>query len=202
MCGIAGVVSWDRPIAEPAGVARLLAEALAHRGPDGQGIWMPSSADVFLVHRRLAIIDPGPDGAQPMATPDGRHRIVFNGEVYNYRELRRELEAGGERFSTGSDTEVLLRLIVRDGPAALARVRGMFALACWDTKDRALLMARDRFGIKPLYVAPAPHQIAFASELGALRAARIVVGEPSPAGVLGFLTWGSVIPPLTWQRGV
>jgi len=202
MCGIAGVVSWDRPIAEPAGVARRLADALAHRGPDGDATWMPPAADVLLVHRRLAIIDPGPDGAQPMATPDGRHHMVFNGEVYNYRELRRGLESRGERFSTASDTEVLLRLIVRDGPTALARVRGMFAVACWDTEDRALLMARDRFGIKPLYVAPAPHQIAFASELGALRAARIVVGEPSPAGVLGFLTWGSVIPPLTWQRGV
>jgi acyl-CoA synthetase (AMP-forming)/AMP-acid ligase II len=111
---------------------------------------MPPSADVLLVHRRLAIIDPGPDGAQPMATPDGRHHIVFNGEVYNYRELRCELESRGERFSTASDTEVLLRLIVRDGPAALARVRGMFAFACWDTHDRALFMARDRFGIKPL----------------------------------------------------
>ncbi|PYR17057.1 MAG: asparagine synthase (glutamine-hydrolyzing) [Acidobacteria bacterium] len=201
MCGIAGVVSWDRPIAEPARVARVLADALAHRGPDGRATWIPPSEDVLLVHRRLAIIDPGPDGAQPMATPDGRHRIVFNGEVYNYRELRRDLEAGGERFSTASDTEVLLRLIVRGGPAALARVRGMFAFAWWDAEDRTLLVARDRFGIKPLYVAPAPHQIAFASELGALRASGILAGEPSPAGVLGFLTWGSVIPPLTWQRG-
>src|SRR5438093_324962 len=123
MCGIAGVVSWDRPIAEPARVARVLADALAHRGPDGRATWIPPSEDVLLVHRRLAIIDPGPDGAQPMATPDGRHRIVFNGEVYNYRELRRDLEAGGERFSTASDTEVLLRLIVRGG----AGDRGVFA---------------------------------------------------------------------------
>src|SRR5439155_9616706 len=89
-----------------------------------------------------------------------------------------------------------------DGPAALARVRGMFAFACWDAADRVLLMARDRFGIKPLYVAATPHQLAFASELAALRAARLVDGETSAAGVLGFLAWGSVIPPLTWQRGV
>ena len=202
MCGIAGVVSWNGPLAAPAGVARRLADALAHRGPDDEGIWTPPTADVLLVHRRLAIIDPGPDGAQPMATHDGRHRIVFNGEIYNYRELRRDLESHGERFSTASDTEVLLRLIVRDGPAALARVRGMFAFACWDSGDRTLLMARDRFGIKPLYVTATPHQLAFASELAALRAARLVDGGTSAAGVLGFLMWGSVIPPLTWQRGV
>src|SRR5207247_1836301 len=159
MCGIAGVVSWDRPIAEPARVARVLADALAHRGPDGRATWIPPSEDVLLVHRRLAIIDPGPDGAQPMATPDGRHRIVFNGEVYNYRELRRDLEAGGERFSTASDTEVLLRLIVRGGPAALARVRGMFAFAWWDAEERTLLVARGRFGLKALYVAPARHAV-------------------------------------------
>ena len=94
---------------------------------------------MLLVHTRLAIIDPGPSGAQPMATPDGRHRIVFNGEVYNYRELRRSLEARGERFTTGSDTEVLLRLLACDGPGALAQVRGMFALAWWDAEARALV---------------------------------------------------------------
>jgi len=202
MCGIAGVVSWDRPLADPGDIARRLAGALAHRGPDGEGSWSPSAANVLLVHRRLAIIDPGPEGAQPMSTPDGRHHIVFNGEIYNYRELRRDLESRGERFSTASDTDVLLRLTVRDGPSALARVRGMFAFACWDAVDGVLLMARDRFGIKPLYVAATPHQIAFASELAALRAAHLVAGETSAAGVLGFLTWGSVIPPLTWQRGV
>ncbi|MBZ5555774.1 MAG: asparagine synthase (glutamine-hydrolyzing) [Acidobacteriia bacterium] len=211
MCGIAGVVSLGRPIADRTGVARLLSDALAHRGPDGGGVWSPASmsaADVLLVHRRLAIIDPGPDGAQPMATPDGRHHIVFNGEVYNYRELRRDLEARGERFFTQSDTEVLLRLLARDGAPSLARVRGMFALACWDDAERSLLLARDRFGIKPLYVASGgpdaagARQIAFASELTALQAARLLDGEPSPAGVLGFLSWGSVIPPLTWQRGV
>src|SRR5256885_7382659 len=144
MCGIAGIVRPDGGIA--AGTAASLDAALAHRGPDGRGAWRSPEGDALLVHRRLAIIDPGPSGAQPMATPDGRHHIVFNGEIYNYRELRRDLESHGERFSTASDTEVLLRLIVRDGPPALARVRGMFALACWDSRDRVLLMARDRFG--------------------------------------------------------
>jgi len=202
VCGIAGVVTAGRPLAGSTDVARLLAAALAHRGPDGEGTWTSPSGDALLVHRRLAIIDPGPDGAQPMAYAGGRYQIVFNGEVYNYRELRRDAEARGHRFATQSDTEVLLALVAHDGPSALARVRGMFALACWDASERSLVMARDRFGIKPLYVVMTPDRVACASELSALRAARLVDGEPSAAGVLGFLAWGSVIPPLTWQRGV
>ena len=203
MCGLAGVVRRGGPVAvDPSGLADALSAALAHRGPDGRGCWLSPDRDALLVHRRLAIIDPGPDGAQPMATDDGGWRIVFNGEVYNYRQLRLELESSGERFDTASDTEVLLRLLASQGPAALSRVRGMFALACWDARDRSLLLARDRFGIKPLYVALAEGRIAFASELGALRAARLVDDGPSAAGVLAFLSWGSVPPPLTWRRGV
>src|SRR6185436_11113998 len=153
-------------------------------------------------HRRLAIIDPGPGGAQPMTTADGRHTIVFNGEIYNYRELRAGLEARGVRVSGASDTEVLLRIVALDGPAGLARVRGMFAFACWDAADRSLLVARDRFGIKPLYVAAAGGRIAFASEVGALRRAGLTSGRTSTAGVLAFLEWGSVPSPLTWTDGV
>jgi len=141
MCGIAGVVTTGRPIVDRSIVARHLADALSHRGPDGEGLWTSDADDVLLVHRRLAIIDLGPDGAQPMATPDGRHHLVFNGEVYNYRDLRLELEARDERFVTSSDTEVLLRLLARDGTAALARVRGMFALGWWDAAERALVLA-------------------------------------------------------------
>src|SRR5437016_1032708 len=107
MCGIAGVARCAGPI-EP-DPAATLSRALAHRGPDGEGVWRSPSRDVLLVHRRLAIIDPTPSGAQPMQTRDSRHSIVFNGEVYNYRELRRALEARGERFDTSGDTEVLLR---------------------------------------------------------------------------------------------
>src|SRR5438034_4681920 len=109
MCGIAGVVTAGRPLAGSTDVARVLAAALAHRGPDGEGRWLSPAGDVLLVHRRLAIIDPGPGGAQPMSTADGRHQIVFNGEVYNYAALRRDLEQRGERFASHSDTEVLLR---------------------------------------------------------------------------------------------
>jgi asparagine synthase (glutamine-hydrolysing) len=187
--------------ADPHGLALTLGESISHRGPDGNGCWLSPTAEVLLVHRRLAIIDPTTGGAQPMASPDGRMRIVFNGEVYNHRELRRALEARGERFTTESDTEVLLRLVALDGAAALSRVRGMFAFACWDAADRSLLVARDRFGIKPLYVAATTKRFAFASELGALRDAGLLDGVPAAASVLAFLSWGTVPPPLAWNRG-
>ena len=200
MCGIAGVVRRDGAIAPDPSAA--LGAALAHRGPDGRGVWRAPAGDALLVHTRLAIIDPGPSGAQPMATPDGRHRIVFNGEVYNYRDLRRSLDRRGEPFSTGSDTEVLLRLLALDGPAALAQVRGMFALAWWDVEARTLVLARDRFGIKPLYVAATERSIAFASEIQALVSSGLVERAIDPAGVLGFLAWGTVPPSLTYLVGV
>jgi asparagine synthase (glutamine-hydrolysing) len=201
MCGIAGVARRDgSPITDPNALAAIFSAALAHRGPDGSGVWTAPDADVLLVHRRLAIIDLSADAAQPMMI-DGRHVMVFNGEVYNYRELRAELEGRGVRFRTASDTEVLLRLIATEGPDALARVRGMFALAYWNGSEQSLLLARDRFGIKPLYVAAAPGSIAFASELQALRSARLVERRPSPSAVLAFLSWGSVPPPLAWNDG-
>jgi asparagine synthase (glutamine-hydrolysing) len=200
VCGIAGVVRRDGAVAEE--TAAALDRALAHRGPDGCGAWRSADGGVLLVHRRLAIIDPGPSGAQPMATPDGRHRIVFNGEIYNYREIRRELEARGERFATGSDTEVLLRLLACDGVASLQRLRGMFAFAWWDGETRSLVAARDRFGIKPLYVAARGGALAFASEAHALVDSRLVDRVVDPAGVLAYLSWGSVPPSLTWIDGV
>jgi asparagine synthase (glutamine-hydrolysing) len=200
MCGIAGLVRHGGAIERDPSASLSL--ALAHRGPDGEGVWRSVDGQVVLVHRRLAIIDPGPTGAQPMRTADGRHHIVFNGEVYNYRELRHSLEGRGERFTTGSDTEVLLRLLVRDGPDALAHVRGMFALAWWDDRERELLLARDRFGIKPLYVAATGDSLAFASEIRALAAAGLVDRGVDPAGVMAYLSWGTVPPSLTWMIGV
>jgi asparagine synthase (glutamine-hydrolysing) len=199
MCGIAGVVSFSGAPPD-ASTAAALGAALAHRGPDGEGTF--TSTGVLLVHRRLAIIDPTAAAAQPMSAVNGRYQLVFNGEVYNHRELRRELESRGVTFHTASDTEVLLQLLVHAGPGALSRVRGMFALALWDERERTLLVARDRFGIKPLYVACHGNQLAFASEVGALRRSGLVSRDVSPAGVLAYFSWASIPAPLTWLRDV
>src|SRR4051812_47661772 len=201
MCGIAGVAHrGGSALTDPRALGGILSGAMAHRGPDGSGTWVAPGSDVLLVHRRLAIIDLTTDAAQPMML-DGRHVIVFNGEIYNYRELRADLESRGVRFRTASDTEVLLHLLAADGPAGLARARGMFALAWWNAGARSLVLARDRFGIKPLYVAAGAGSLAFASELRTLRAAALVDADPSPAAMLAFLAWGSVPPPLAWNRG-
>jgi asparagine synthase (glutamine-hydrolysing) len=201
MCGIAGVFSWsDAGAFDAIRTAADLRAALAHRGPDGEGTF--TDPGLLFVHRRLAIIDPTPGGRQPMATPDGRYCLVYNGEIYNYRELRADLERSGVRFVSSSDTEVLLALIVRDGITALNRARGMFALALWDGAARRLTVARDRYGIKPLYVAARDGRVAFASEIGALRRASLVEREVSPAGVLAYLAWSYIPSPLTWLRGV
>ncbi|MDA0674970.1 MAG: asparagine synthase (glutamine-hydrolyzing) [Proteobacteria bacterium] len=166
MCGIAGSTRCDLA------TLRAMGARLAHRGPDGNGVWRAVSDEQTgpgLVHARLAIIDLSPGGAQPMASQDGRYVIVYNGEVFNYRTLKDDLEAAGERFSSQSDTEVLLRLLMREGVEGLARVNGMFALALWDHVTGTLLLARDRLGIKPLVYAPlAGGALAFASEIGAL----------------------------------
>ena len=201
MCGIAGVLSRES-LADGEALAGRLDDQLAHRGPDGHAHYRGAGGRLLLVHRRLAIIDTTPAGRQPMAAPDGRRRIVFNGEIYNYRDLRDQLIRQGERFTTGTDTEVLLRLIVREGPAALASLRGMFALALWDDEDGSLLVARDRFGIKPLYVAATAAHVAFASEIDTLTSTALAPRQVDPAGVLAFLRWGSIPPPLTWRRGI
>src|SRR5689334_5201071 len=201
MCGIAGVFSWSSAGAfDVTRTAADLRAALAHRGPDGEGSF--TDQGLLMVHRRLAIIDPTSGGRQPMRTPDGRYCLVYNGEIYNYRELRADLERAGVRFASASDTEVLLALVVRDGIAALHRARGMFALALWDRDERSLTVARDRYGIKPLYIAASSGRVAFASEIGALRRASLVEREVSPAGVLAFVAWSYIPSPLTWLRGV
>ncbi|HXG88135.1 MAG TPA: asparagine synthase (glutamine-hydrolyzing) [Vicinamibacterales bacterium] len=201
MCGIAGVIRFT-PGSNFTSIAERLDAGLAHRGPDDRGRYVSPAADALLVHRRLAIIDPTSCGHQPMATPDGRHHIVFNGEIYNHRALRADLESSGETFHTNSDTDVVLRLIARRGVSALATVRGMFALAVWDNHARELTVTRDRFGIKPLYVAATTRQVGFASAVSALIDAGLSDGTIDAAGVLAFLRWGHIPAPLTWVRGV
>jgi asparagine synthase (glutamine-hydrolysing) len=165
MCGIAGSTR-----ATPETLAAMLAR-IVHRGPDAAATWIDAEAGTGLAHARLAIVDLSPGGAQPMASPCGRWVIAFNGEIYNHAALRAELEAAGESFRSTSDTEVLLRLLMRDGMGALPRLVGMFAFALWDREARSLLLVRDRLGVKPLvYGRLADGGLAFASEIDALRA--------------------------------
>jgi len=167
MCGIAGIVNLrGRPV-EPNEIHRLT-DQIAHRGPDGAGYWFSADRSVALGHRRLAIIDPGPGGYQPMSSADGRHVIVFNGEIYNFLELRQELEARGEKFRSESDTEVILAAWRNWREQMLLRFNGMWALAIFDTQTGDLFLARDRFGIKPLLYALSPERLVFASEYRAL----------------------------------
>lgn len=170
------------------------------RGPDAEGLW--SSAGMVLGHRRLAILDLDARANQPMVSADGRYAIVFNGEIYNFRELRRELEADGVAFRTTSDTEVLLTLFAREEERMLPRLRGMFAFAIWDTQSRELFLARDPYGIKPLYYTRTKLGFAFASQVKALLASGLVTLEPEPAGMAGFYLWGSVPEPWTLYRDV
>jgi asparagine synthase (glutamine-hydrolysing) len=167
MCGIAGIVNFRGQPVERAAIEQLT-DRMAHRGPDGAGYWFSAERNVALGHRRLAIIDPGPGGYQPMLSGDGRHVVVFNGEIYNFLELRQELEALGETFRTQSDTEVILAAWRIWREKMLSRFNGMWALAIFDTETRELFLARDRFGIKPLLYAMSPKCLVFASEQRAL----------------------------------
>ncbi len=165
------------------------------RGPDAEGLW--SGEGVVLGHRRLAILDLDARANQPMLSADGRYTIVFNGEIYNFRELRGELKSEGISFRTTSDTEVLLALFAREGERMLHRLRGMFAFAIWDTQSRELFLARDPYGIKPLYYSKTKDGMLFASQVKALLASGLVSKEREPAGLAGFYLWGSVPEPWT-----
>jgi asparagine synthase (glutamine-hydrolysing) len=192
MCGICGVVSANGS-ADPERVARM-SGTLVHRGPDSAGEFSDGTA--ALAARRLSIIDLE-TGDQPIANEDGTLHVVQNGEIYNYRELRRELERAGHRFRTHGDTEVLLHLYEQHGDGFAERLRGMFAIAIWDAPRRRLVLARDRFGIKPLYYRDAAGELAFASELRALPR-----GEIDLDAVEAFLAFNSIPAPLTIFRDV
>jgi asparagine synthase (glutamine-hydrolysing) len=173
---------------------------MAPRGPDGCGEWLAPDGRVGLGHRRLAIIDLSEAGAQPMSS-DERYWIVFNGEIYNYRELRAELSAH-HVFRSQSDTETILALFAREGVGGLARLRGMFALAIWDEREKTLLLARDPNGIKPLYYASDGRYLRFASQVKALVAGGEVSTRVDAAGACGFLIWGAVPEPWTIYEAV
>ena len=205
MCGIAGIVG-QAPLPDLEVPLRRMQAALRHRGPDDAGIFIAPGRNAGFAHTRLSIIDLSPAGHQPMSTPDGRFTIVFNGEIYNFRELRRELMAGGVAFRSSSDTEVLLRMYERFGIRFVEQLRGMFALAIWDEREGQCLLARDPLGIKPLYLRVqgrgAGCELAFASEVRALVAGGVAEAEVDPEALMGYLRTGSVPEPLTILRGV
>ena len=192
MCGICGIASTHGTV-DPGRLAAMSA-TLVHRGPDSDGTHL--DGPVGLAARRLAIIDLA-TGDQPISTADGRLTVVQNGEIYNYRELRRELDRAGHRLATSGDTEVLLHLYSEYGDRFVERLRGMFALALWDSERRRLLLARDRYGIKPLYYRDAAGELEFASELRALPR-----GEIDLDALDAFLAFNSVPGPLTIFRDV
>src|SRR5712692_9850301 len=203
MCGINGTFAYH-PASSAPGEAELLAtrDAMRLRGPDGSGAWWTKDRRCGLGHRRLAIIDLSGRASQPMTSEDGRFVVVFNGEIYNYPELRAELEADGARFRTTSDTEALLHLYARHGAEMVHRLRGMFAFAIWDEARRSLFLARDPYGIKPLYTANDGWTFRFASQVKALLAGGHVSHDPEPAGIVGFHLFGSVPEPFTLYRDV
>nr|WP_315412453.1 asparagine synthase (glutamine-hydrolyzing) [uncultured Pseudomonas sp.] len=167
MCGIAGLIHLDNNPVSPA-VLQRMTDAIAHRGPDGEGHWI--EGNVGLGHRRLAIIDLSPAGHQPIASISQRFVLVYNGEVYNYRELRTELETLGYQFRSRTDSEIVLNALIAWGVEALERFNGMFGLALWDRQEQTLLLARDRYGIKPLYYSMQGQTLAFGSEQKAILA--------------------------------
>ncbi|MFN9213761.1 MAG: asparagine synthase (glutamine-hydrolyzing) [Gemmatimonadota bacterium] len=203
MCGIAGCWSPADPAAASPALITAMTDRLRHRGPDGSGVWCDPAVGIALGHRRLSIVDLSPLGAQPMASPSGRYQIVFNGQIYNYRALRDVLAATGATFRGHSDTEVLLAGIERWGlERTLHRAHGMFAMACWDVERRALTLARDRTGEKPLYWVVQGGRLAFASELKALAALPWLRLEPSADAVAAFLRFSYVPTPHAVFRGV
>jgi asparagine synthase (glutamine-hydrolysing) len=186
MCGISGIIHFGKLPDAPSRVGAMAA-SLIHRGPDDDGFWHDD--DCALGFRRLSIVDIG-GGHQPMANEDASVWVVYNGEIYNHRELRGELEAAGHRFSSDhSDTEVLVHGWEQWGEGLASRLNGMFAFAIWDQRKRALMLARDRLGIKPLYLAARPDGVvAFGSELRAIHATRLFHAEADPAGVVEYFS--------------
>src|SRR5712691_10148520 len=203
MCGIAGMIDWRAATSADAlrSVGEAMNDTLRHRGPDGSGVWVEAEGGAALCQRRLAIIDLSPGGAQPMRSASGRYVITFNGEIYNYRDIRRELEAGGRSMRSDSDTEVLLEACALWGvEAAIERAIGMFAFALWDRTTRTLVLARDRLGIKPLYYAVTPQRVLFASQLKAFRAAPGWKPTIDDDAVVGYLRHAYIPQPHTIYR--
>jgi asparagine synthase (glutamine-hydrolysing) len=199
MCGVAGYVQLDGAPVSPVALQRMT-DAIAHRGPDGQGHW--TEGNVGLGHRRLSIIDLSPAGHQPMVSADHRYVLSYNGEVYNFRELRSELEAEGCWFRSQTDSEVVLNALSRWGTKAIPRFNGMFAFALWDRRERRLLLARDRYGIKPMYVYTQGPLLAFASEQKAILTLPGVERRLDKPALLEYFTFQNFFTDRTLLQGM
>src|SRR5436190_12511599 len=203
MCGLNGIFAYH-PAAIAPDQTELIAtrDAMRARGPDGCGTWRSAEGRCALAHRRLSILDLSDRAAQPMLSEDGDLAIVFNGEIYNYPALRSEVEAEGVHIRTASDTEILLHLYARHGAQMVHHLRGMFAFAIWDSRRKGLFLARDPYGIKPLYTANDGWTFRFASQVKALLAGGGLSRDPEPAGIVGFELFGNVPEPFTTYRDI
>jgi asparagine synthase (glutamine-hydrolysing) len=199
MCGIAGYLQFQAGAPAPL-VLKRMGDTIAHRGPDGEGYF--SEGPIGLVHRRLAIIDLSPAGHQPVASHDGRYLLVYNGEVYNFQELRIELEAKGHYFRSRTDTEVVLKALIEWGEDALLRFNGMFSLALWDKLEQTLMLARDRYGIKPLYFSQRKEAFIFGSEIKAILAHPSMSAEMNPEGLLEYMTFQNFLTDKTLFKNI
>ncbi|WP_102795709.1 asparagine synthase (glutamine-hydrolyzing) [Bowmanella denitrificans] len=199
MCGIAGIVQLNNRAISPVQLQNMT-DAVAHRGPDGEGHWI--EGNVGLGHRRLAILDPSPAGHQPMLSANHRYALSYNGEIYNFRELRIELEAEGYWFRSNTDTEVLLNALSHWGTEAIKKFNGMFAFALWDRQQNTLLLARDRYGIKPLYYGESNGTFAFASEQKALLALPSFENALNKKALLEYFTFQNIFTDNTLVEGI
>lgn len=199
MCGITGYVNFAGERASKV-ILKGMTDAIAHRGPDGEGWYVDGPAG--LGHRRLAILDLSPAGAQPMLSDDDRYALTYNGEIYNFRELRLELEGAGHCFKSTSDTEVLLKAFIEWGSACVERFNGMFAFAIWDTRKKELFLARDRYGIKPLYYAFVGDALVFGSEQKAIYAHPSIRRELDREALLEYFTYQNIFSDRTLVEGV
>lgn len=199
MCGITGLIYLNRDIVSPV-ILKKMTDAIAHRGPDGEGHWI--EGNVGIGHRRLAIIDLSPAGKQPMITTDNRYVLSYNGEIYNYLKIRSELEALGCSFRTQTDSEVVLNALSYWGKDALIKFNGMFGLAFWDRKEQTLMLARDRYGIKPLYYARQGQSFSFGSEQKAIIAQPTFKRELNKAALLEYFTFQNIFTDQTLLKDI
>jgi asparagine synthase (glutamine-hydrolysing) len=199
MCGITGLINLKGDAVSPV-ILKKMTDAIAHRGPDGEGHWI--EGNVGMGHRRLAIIDLSPAGHQPMITADHRYVLSYNGEIYNYREIRSELEVLGYRFQSQTDSEVVLNALAHWGKDALIKFNGMFGLALWDRKEKTLLLARDRYGIKPLYYARQGNSFAFGSEQKAITAQPTFKRDLNKPALLEYFTFQNIFTDQTLLKDV